>query len=186
MSPFHPANSNREPKQTLGEFSRAFSHPTESSSECQPPGLGGLAQNIKVLAPKADSLSLVPGTHVVGEKRGLPRLVFWPLQTHHSICHTHSKQTVFKRMSAFILALHKSPNPWAFRRVKQKDHKVGASLSYIGRSCLKNKNKQKGNDLDDIPSKHQNLLKDLLQHILLSPISRVLGTAQDSTYLANS
>lgn len=34
-------------------------------------------------------------------------------------------------MSAFILALHKSPNPWAFRRVKQKDHKVGASLSYM-------------------------------------------------------
>lgn len=48
----------------------------------------------------------------------------------------------FKRMLAFILALHKSPSPWAFRRVKQKDHKVGASLSYIGRSFLKNKNKK--------------------------------------------
>lgn len=45
-------------------------------------------------------------------------------------------------MLAFILALHKSPSPWAFRRVKQKDHKVGASLSYIGRFFLKNKNKK--------------------------------------------
>lgn len=46
-------------------------------------------------------------------------------------------------MSAFVLTLHKSPNPCALRRAKEKDHKVGASLSYIGRFCLKNKNRQK-------------------------------------------